>query len=94
MIVESVSNEWTRISDNFRPKGQGIQFTIYLGKSFMNVSSNQHTLLRRFLKQENKNFTCEKRQIYTVNLKINTVIAIGHEMIFVYTVSTKLSSTS
>ena len=24
-----------RISDNFRSKGQGIQFTIYLGKSFI-----------------------------------------------------------
>ena len=36
----------------------------------------------------------EERQIYTVNLKVNTVIAIEHEMIFVYTVSTKLSSTS
>ena len=42
----------------------------------------------------NKNFICEERQIYTVKLKVNTVIAIGHEMIFVYTVSTKLSSTS
>ena len=35
MITECVSNEWTRISDNFRPKGQDIQFTIYLGKSFI-----------------------------------------------------------
>ena len=35
MIVECVSNEWIRISDNFRPKGQSIQFTIYLGKSFI-----------------------------------------------------------
>ena len=25
----------SRISDNFRLKGQGIQFTIYLGKSFV-----------------------------------------------------------
>ena len=35
MIVECASNGWIRISDNFRPKGQGIQFTIYLGKSFI-----------------------------------------------------------
>ena len=42
----------------------------------------------------NKNFTCEERQIYTVNLNANTVIAIGHEMIFLFTVSTKVSSTS
>ena len=37
---------------------------------------------------------CKERQIYTVILKVNTVIAIGHEMIFVYTESIKLSSTS
>ena len=42
----------------------------------------------------NKNFIREARQIYTVYLKVNTVIAIGHKMIFVYTVSTKLGSTS
>ena len=36
----------------------------------------------------------EERQIYTVHLKANTLIAIGHEMIFIHTVSTKLSSTS
>ena len=52
----------------------------------VNGSSHQQTLFRRFLKEE--------RQIYTVYLKVNTVIAIGNEMIFVYTVSAKLSSTS
>ena len=55
----------------------------------VNGLCHQHTLLRRFL---NKNFTCEERQVYTVYLKVNTVIAIGHD-IFVYTVLTKLRST-
>ena len=31
-------------------------------------------------------------QIYMVNLKVRTVIAIGHEVIFVFLISTKLSS--
>ena len=71
MIVECVSNGWIRISDNFRPKGQGIQFTIYLGKSFIvydklreRVVPSAHSPPQIL---ETRTSRGEKRQIYMVS---------------------------
>ena len=85
------------ISDNFRPKGQGIQFAIYLGKSFIACDK----LRERFIPSAHsplqilETSTSRMKKVRSIGyrLKVDTV-PFAMKMIFVYTVSTKINATS